>query len=91
MIFIKQKREKKNVKRVTPLFLTRGVPGTHDLKLIIKTINQLKKKILKQYLFQGLINLLMIDFKKNKWQKIKKTTSYNYFRGMVCGSKTSKK
>ena len=31
-------------KKIHPLFLTRGVPGTHDLKLINKTIKKLKKK-----------------------------------------------
>ena len=29
-------------KKVNPLFLTRGVPGTHDTKLLLKCLKQLK-------------------------------------------------
>ncbi len=43
--FYKTKIERKLLsKKIHPLFLTRGVPGTHDLNLMIKTIKQLKKK-----------------------------------------------
>ena len=31
-------------KKVHPLFLTGGVPGTHDINLINKTIKKLKKQ-----------------------------------------------
>ena len=31
-------------KKVSPLFLTRGVPGTHDTKMLLTCINNLKKK-----------------------------------------------
>ena len=44
MIFIKLKRKKKMSKNVHPLFLTRGVPGTHDINLLKKTFKNLKKK-----------------------------------------------
>ena len=43
--FYKTKAERlKMAKKVHPLFLTRGVPGTHDVALINKTIKKLKKK-----------------------------------------------
>ena len=29
-------------KKVSPLFLTRGVPGTHDTKLLLKCLKSLK-------------------------------------------------
>ena len=35
---------KKMSKTVHPLFLTRGVPGTHDSKMLLNTIKILKKK-----------------------------------------------
>ena len=44
MIFIKLEAGEKNVKKINPLFLTRGVPGTHDIHLINKTFKNLKKK-----------------------------------------------
>ena len=43
--FYKTKLERlKMSKKVHPLFLTRGVPGTHDISLINKTIKSLKKQ-----------------------------------------------
>ena len=48
-------------KRNHPLFMTRGVPGTHDINLINKTFANLKKKKdLKQLQFQSLIRQLTI-------------------------------
>ena len=48
--FYKTKSERRKMsKKVHPLFLTRGVPGTHDIGLINKTIKKLKKKNLKLY------------------------------------------
>ena len=35
-------------KKISPLFLTRGVPGTHDTKMLYKCIKNLKKKNLKK-------------------------------------------
>ena len=35
---------------VSPLFLTRGVPGTHDTKLLLECIKKLKSKNFKQTL-----------------------------------------
>ena len=43
--FYKTKAERKKMsKNIHPLFLTRGVPGTHDLSLINKTIKKLRKR-----------------------------------------------
>ena len=41
--FYKTKKERmKMSKRIHPLFITRGVPGTHDLSLLNKIIKKLK-------------------------------------------------
>ena len=43
--FYKTKAERTRMsKKIHPLFLTRGVPGTHDIPFINKTIKQLKEK-----------------------------------------------
>ena len=43
--FYKTLRERvKMSKKVSPLFLTRGVPGTHDTKLLYNCLIKLKKK-----------------------------------------------
>ena len=49
--FYKTKIERKKMsKNIHPLFLTRGVPGTHDVNLINKTFRNLKKKVFKKIL-----------------------------------------
>ena len=50
MIFIKLEMKEKNVsKNIHPLFLTRGVPGTHDHKAFIKNVYSILKKKFKKY------------------------------------------
>ena len=41
---------------IHPLFKTRGVPGTHDISLVKKFFDFIKKKILKNLNYQNLIN-----------------------------------
>ena len=41
--FYKTLSERKKIsKKISPLFLTRGVPGTHDTKMLLNCINNLK-------------------------------------------------
>ena len=48
--FYKTIRERKLMsKRVSPLFLTRGVPGTHDTKLLYNVLKKLKITNLKNF------------------------------------------
>ncbi len=58
-------------KDVHPLFITRGVPGTHDLNLIKKTIKNLKKKKFRTVLIPKFDKSKDDRFRRNKWQKIK--------------------
>ena len=44
--------------------MTRGVPGTHDYKLINDFLEKLKIKNSNLLVYQNLINLLMIDAKE---------------------------
>ena len=45
MIFIKQGKERyKLSKKIHPLLMTRGVPGTHDIDLILRFFRIIKKK-----------------------------------------------
>ena len=49
--FYKTIRERKLMsKRVSPLFLTRGVPGTHDTKLLYNVLKKLKNHKFKKLL-----------------------------------------
>ena len=89
--FYKTKAERKKMsKKVHPLFLTRGVPGTHDLNLINRTIKQLKKKRFKTVLIPKFDKSMDDRSKKNKWQKIKKPPHLIIFEGWCVGAKHQK-
>ena len=85
--FYKTKIERKKMsKNIHPLFLTRGVPGTHDVGLINKTIRKLKKKQFKTVLIPKFDKLIDDRSKKNKWQKIKKSPNIIIFEGWCVGA-----
>ena len=48
--FYKTIKKEKMSKRVSPLFLTRGVPGTHDTKLLYNVLKKLKNHKFKKLL-----------------------------------------
>ena len=52
---------KKMSKQINPLFLTRGVPGTHDTSLLLKCLKSLKKAKFKRIKFLDLISLSTIE------------------------------
>ncbi len=80
--FYKTLKERKMMaKKVDPLFLTRGVPGTHDTKLLFNSLIQLKnfkRKILYIPKFDKSID---DRAPKKKWQKIIKKPDVVIFEG----------
>ena len=89
--FYKTKTERaKMSKNIHPLFLTRGVPGTHDLNLIIKTIKKLKKRKFKTVLIPKFDKSTDDRFKKIKWQKIKRRPQIIIFEGWCIGARHQK-
>ena len=86
--FYKTKAERIRMsKKVHPLFLTRGVPGTHDIGLINKTIKKLKEKKFKNVLIPKFDKAIDDRCNKNKWQKIKKPPHIVIFEGWCVGAK----
>ena len=86
--FYKTKNERKIMsKNIHPLFLTRGVPGTHDLKLANKTLKNLKKKNFKTVLVPRFDKSIDDRFQKRKWQKIKTRPNIIIFEGWCLGAK----
>ena len=60
--FYKTLKDRNNMSYIThPLFKTRGVPGTHDVNLINKFFNFVKKKNLKKLNYQNLKKQEIID------------------------------
>jgi len=89
--FYKTKTERRKMsKKIHHLFLTRGVPGTHDLSLINKTIKKLKKKQFKTVLIPKFDKSVDDRSKKNKWQKIKKRPDIIIFEGWCIGARNQK-
>ena len=90
--FYKTKSERiKMSKAIHPLFLTRGVPGTHDMKLLNKVIQNLKKKNFKKVLVPKFDKSIDDRFKKVKWQKIKTAPKIIILEGWCVGAIEQKK
>ena len=89
--FYKTKEERKKMsKDIHPLFLTRGVPGTHDISLINKTFKNLKKKFFKPVLIPKFDKSIDDRSKKSKWIKIKKPPNIIIFEGWCIGARHQK-
>ena len=86
--FYKTRSERlKMSKKIHPLFLTRGVPGTHDLGLINKTIKKLKEKKFRTVVIPKFDKSIDDRSKKVKWQKIKKPPHLIIFEGWCVGAR----
>ncbi len=70
-----------------PLFKTRGVPGTHDINLIKKFFNSIKKKKFKKIILPKFSKSLDDRLKKNNWYKIKKKPEIIILEGWCVGAK----
>jgi len=81
----------KMAKKVHQLFKTRGVPGTHDTRLIKKTFMNLTKKKFKPMIIPLFDKSRDDRLSKKKWQKIKKQPEIIIFEGWCVGAKSQKK
>ena len=85
--FYKKKLDRlKMSKRTHSLFITRGVPGTHDITLINKTIKKLKQKKFRTVLIPKFDKSKDDRFQKNKWQKIEAKPDIINFEGWCVGA-----
>ena len=86
--FYKTKAERKKLsKKFHPLFLTRGVPGTHDVNYINKVLKDLKKKFFRQVLIPKFDKATDDRFKKSKWTRVKKAPNIIIFEGWCIGAR----
>ena len=69
-----------------PLFITRGVPGTHDLVLLNQIIKKLKQKKFRTVLIPKFDKSKDDRFQKNKWQKIAVKPDIIIFEGWCVGT-----
>ena len=89
--FYKTKTEREKMsKNIHPLFLTRGVPGTHDINLINKTFKNLKRKAFKKVIIPKFDKSTDDRFKKSKWTKVIKPPNVIIFEGWCVGARQQK-
>ncbi len=85
--FYKTKNERLRMsKKKHPLFITRGVPGTHDITLLNQIIRKLKQKKFRTVLIPKFDKSKDDRLRKNKWQKIKIKPDIIIFEGWCVGA-----
>ena len=85
--FYKTASERKKMsKSIHPLFMTRGVPGTHDCKMLYNTIKILLKKNFNTIKIPKFDKSTDDRFKSKHWQKIKKKPDIIIFEGWCVGA-----
>ena len=89
--FYKTLQERKTMsKKINPLFLTRGVPGTHDTALLLKCLNNLKSKNFKKFLIPKFDKSIDDRLSKMFWQNIKTKPDIVIFEGWCVGASPQK-
>ncbi|MAJ85855.1 MAG: uridine kinase [Candidatus Pelagibacter sp.] len=80
------KSRKKLSKNTSKLFLTRGVPGTHDTKLLQYHIKNLKSKNFKNFYIPKFDKSIDNRLPKKKWSLIKEKPDIIIFEGWCVGA-----
>ena len=84
--FYKTLKERKEMsKKISSLFLTRGVPGTHDVKMLYQCIINLKKDKFKKFMIPKFDKSIDDRLSKNNWLKVKKKPNIVIFEGWCVG------
>mgnify|MGYP001350743626 CR=1 FL=1 len=78
-------QRKRMALKVSPLFLTRGVPGTHDTKLLFNCLKKLQKKKFKKTLIPRFEKSNDDRLPLKKWQKVNKKPDIVIFEGWCVG------
>ena len=81
---------KKMNERISPLFLTRGVPGTHDTNRLFRCIKNLKSKNFKPIFIPKFDKANDDRMNKKEWLYIKKKPDIVIFEGWCVGAKPQK-
>ena len=90
--FYKTLQERKVMsKKINPLFLTRGVPGTHSSELLLKCLNNFKSKHFKKILIPKFDKSIDDRLSERFWQNIKTKPDIVIFEGWCVGAYPQKK
>ena len=89
--FYKTLQERKKMsKKISNLFLTRGVPGTHDTQMLFQCIKNLKTNKFKKMKIPKFDKSIDDRLKKNKWLRVKKKPNIVIFEGWCVGATAQK-
>ncbi len=89
--FYLTRKERFNLsKKVHPLLMTRGVPGTHDIKIMLDFFRKSKTKKFKSFKLPKFNKAVDDRCKKNQWYTIKKKPDVIIFEGWCVGAKAEK-
>ena len=89
--FYKTLNERKIMsKNISPLFLTRGVPGTHDTKMLLDCIKKLKNKKFKKLTIPRFNKATDDRLSKKNWLKITKKPHIVILEGWCVGVEQQK-
>ena len=89
--FYKTRKERISLsKRVHPMLLTRGVPGTHDISMILNFFRKSKIRKFKRLKLPTFNKAIDDRYNKNKWYDLKKRPDVIIFEGWCVGAKSEK-
>ncbi|MBD1145090.1 uridine kinase [Pelagibacterales bacterium SAG-MED37] len=87
--FYKTRKERINLsKRVHPMLLTRGVPGTHDINMMLNFFQKSKIKKFKRLKLPTFNKAIDDRFNKKKWYDLKNKPDVIIFEGWCVGAKS---
>ena len=89
--FYKTRKERVRLsKRVHPMLLTRGVPGTHDINLMLNFFRKVKSKKFKKLKLPTFNKAVDDRFNKKYWYDLKNKPDVIIFEGWCVGAKAEK-
>ena len=89
--FYKTRNERINLsKRVHPMLLTRGVPGTHNISMMLSFFKKSKIRKFKRFKLPTFNKAIDDRYNKNKWYDLKMRPDVIIFEGWCVGAKSEK-
>ena len=89
--FYKTRKERIGLsKRIHPMLLTRGVPGTHDINMMLSFFKKVKDEKFKKLKLPTFNKAIDDRFSKNRWYNLKNKPDVIIFEGWCVGAKSEK-
>jgi len=89
--FYKTRKERVNLsKRVHPMLMTRGVPGTHDINMMLSFFKKVKSRKFKSLKLPTFNKAIDDRFNKKYWYNLKDKPDVIIFEGWCVGAKPEK-